>query len=77
MRTTVRLDDDLLRNTKAYAASRGMTLTAVLDVALRRLLLEVNSPNPTPIQLPVFGEGGLRPGVDLDNNVALLDLMDS
>ena len=28
------------------------------------------------IELPVFGEGGMRPGVDLDDSAALLDIME-
>jgi hypothetical protein len=28
------------------------------------------------IDLPVFGEGGTQPGVDLDDSAALLDLME-
>jgi hypothetical protein len=28
------------------------------------------------VELPVFGEGGMRPGVDLDDSAALLDVME-
>jgi len=28
------------------------------------------------VELPTFGEGGVQPGVDLDDSAALLDLMD-
>jgi hypothetical protein len=35
-----------------------------------------SGPGQTP-RLPVFGEGGLLPGVDLDNSAALLDAMDA
>jgi len=38
MRTTVRLDDDLLRQTKTLAAQTGRTLTAVIEDALRETL---------------------------------------
>ena len=30
----------------------------------------------TPFKVIPYGSGGLRPGVDLDNTAALLDLMD-
>ena len=38
MRTTVILDDDLLRDVKQYAAEEDMTFTAVIHQALRELL---------------------------------------
>src|ERR1700675_4442894 len=38
MRTTVRLDDDLLRQTKTLAAQTGRTLTAVIEDALRETI---------------------------------------
>lgn len=78
MRTTVRLDDALLREAKRYAAEQGTTLTAVLDQALREVLARQQQ---EPIQerrpLPSFKGEGLQPDVDLDDTTALLDLMNS
>ena len=31
---------------------------------------------PQAVELPVFGEGGTQPGVDLDDSAALLDLIE-
>lgn len=76
MRTTIRLDDDLLRAAKEYAAERGTTMTAVIEDALRELLARRERQDRKPFQLVTFGEGGLRPGVDLDDSAALLDLME-
>lgn len=77
MRTTVRLDDDLLREAKKLAASRGITLTAVLDEALRSLLARRVEEGPLEApSLPVFAGRGLQPGVDLDDSAALLELME-
>ncbi|MDQ3973587.1 MAG: type II toxin-antitoxin system VapB family antitoxin [Actinomycetota bacterium] len=76
MRTTVRLDDALLRAAKRYAAEHGTTLTRVLEDALRALLARRDSPAPQPFLLVTFGQGGLRPGVDLDDSVALTELME-
>ena len=73
----MRLDDDLLREVKEVAASRGMTLTAVLDEALREMLArrgESESAESPP--LPVFTGRGLQPGVDLEDSAALLELME-
>ncbi len=77
MRTTVRLDDQLLTAAKEHAARTGRTLTALLEDALRTFLaLESRQKKRPPLQLPPFGDGGLQPGVDLDNTADLLDLME-
>ncbi len=72
MRTTVRLDDDLLAEAKAHVAHSGCTLTAFFEDALRRALAEAKQ-RPPP-KLPTFRGDGLQPGVDLDDSAALLDL---
>ena len=76
MRTTIRLDDDLLARAKQLAARTGRTLTAVIEEALRAGLARYR-PDRTrePIELPTFGAGGLLPGVDLDASSPLLDGM--
>jgi hypothetical protein len=77
MRTTVRLDDDLLARIKQFAAEQSMTLTAVLELALREMLARrqrLRDERRTP--LPTFGGNGLQPGVDLDDSAALLELME-
>ena len=77
MRTTVRLDQHLLRAAKELAAQTGRTLTAVIDDALRASLARHRSPHRQPrVTLPTFKGKGLRPGVDLDDTAGLLDVMD-
>src|SRR5207245_1221059 len=44
MRTTVRLDERLLRQAKQFAARNGRTLTAVIDDALRQFLSRREAP---------------------------------
>jgi len=77
MRTTLRLDDDLLDQAKRYAAENGMTLTALIDQTLREALSrgEQVAGSKAP-QLPTYRGRGLQPGVDLDDSAALLDLME-
>ena len=78
MRTTIRLDDDLLTAAKRHAIETGRTLTAIVEDALRQAL--ARRPGRTPIreELPVATGGGvLQPGVDLDDSAALLELMES
>lgn len=78
MRTTVRLDEGLLRAVKQYAVGADRTVTSVLEEALRRLLADVDRQPPRPRSaLPVStAGGGLLPGVDLDDGAALAELMD-
>jgi hypothetical protein len=77
MRTTVRLDDDLLREAKVRAAEQGITLTQLIDESLReRLASRPQRMSVEPFRLPTYGEGGTRPGVNLNDNRAVRDLMD-
>lgn len=77
MRTTVRLHEPLLAEAKKYAAETGKTLTAVIEDALReKLARRKQATNKRRVRLPTFAGGKLQPGVDLDDNSALLDLME-
>lgn len=78
MRTTVRLDDRLLAAAKQLAAETGRTLTAVLEDALRETLARRSDrAQRRPVRLKTVKGDGIRPGVDLDDTAALLDLMES
>ncbi|PYR62325.1 MAG: DUF2191 domain-containing protein [Acidobacteria bacterium] len=78
MRTTIHLPDDLLAQAKQAAAASRRTLTQVIEEALREALGRRQRRGRTEApRLPVFGEGGLLPGVDLDDSAALLDAMDA
>jgi hypothetical protein len=73
----VRLDEDLLREAKSYAAATGRTLTAVIEDALREALARRHKrPERPRVQLRTFKGTGLQPGIDLDDSAALWDLMD-
>lgn len=77
MRTTIRMDDDLLAATKQLAAQTGRTLTAVIEDALREALMRHRrKKRQKPIRLPTMTGNGLQPGVDLDDSAALLELME-
>ena len=76
MRTTIRLDDQLLAEAKALAARTGRTLTRVIEDSLRASLApRAGDDGRRPTKLPTGGSGGLRPGVDLDDSASLLDVM--
>jgi hypothetical protein len=74
-RTTVNIDETLLRKLKATAAQRGVTLAALVNQLLRRALASQGKKVPYE-----FKFGGwvsqLQPGVDLSNRDSLWDLMD-
>jgi len=77
MRTTIRLEDSLLAETKKLAAESGRTLTGVIEDALREVLTRrKRTSSRAKVKFTTFGGRGLRPGVDLDNSAALLDLME-
>jgi hypothetical protein len=77
MRTTIRLDDDLLTEAKERAARQRVTLTAVIEQALRESFSRRQRHSPgRAVKLPTWGKGGLRPGVDLDDSASLLALME-
>ena len=77
MRTTIRMDDDLLAAAKAEAATSSQSLTAFIEEAVRRHIAARHRAQETPTpELPVFAGDGLLPGVDLDDSAALLDLME-
>jgi len=76
MRTTVRLDDQLLAQAKALAARTGRTLTQVIEDALRQALAASEESRRLKVELPTFGGDGLQPGVDLDDTASLISLME-
>jgi hypothetical protein len=78
VRTTIRLDDDLLARAKALAARTGRSLTKVIEDALRVALAQSRPRRRGgKIRLPTSGTGGLRAGIDLDDSASLLEAMES
>lgn len=78
MRTTIKLDDEILIEAKAIASRTGRTLAEVVEDAMREAFARRRSarqPSESAI-LPSFGTDGLRPGVDLDDSARLTDIMD-
>ncbi len=76
LKTTLNLDDRLLRNAKKTAAERGVTLTSIIEDGLRSALAR-----PTPrkrFKLRLKTVAGKRlPRVDISDREALYDLMES
>lgn len=75
MRTTVDLNDRLLRLAKQRAAARGVSLRELFEEALRAHLEP--KPKRAGYRLQWRTERGrIQPGVRLDDRDALFDLMD-
>jgi predicted transcriptional regulator len=79
MRTTIRLDDELLREAKRQAAESGKTLTAIIEESLRERLSrgKTKAVRQHRVKLKTTGRGGVLPGIDLDDSSALMDVMDN
>ena len=75
MRTTIDIDDQLLKYAKLQAAQQGSSLRRVIEDALREFLSRDQTESKR-IKLETFSGNGLKPGVDLDNCGSLLDIMD-
>lgn len=77
MRTTLDLDDKLMREIKKHAAESGQTLTRVVESALRDNLARRKQQKRTPFKLRwITVRGGLQPGVELSDRVSLHDRME-
>jgi hypothetical protein len=76
MRTTVRINDDLLKRAKKRAAEEGRTLTSLVEEGLLLTLSKVKSSRSKRVELPVSeSTGGVLPGVDLNRSRDLEEVM--
>jgi hypothetical protein len=75
-RTTITLDRELLAEAKIEAARSGRTVSEWIAESMRdRLARRTGAVKRQPVQLPTW-PGGPNPGIDLDNNAAVRDLLD-
>lgn len=75
MKTTLNLDDQLFRAAKKLAAERGITLTQVVEDALRAALAPAAQKKPYRLRMfTVKGKGPLP--VDVADRNALYDWME-
>lgn len=77
MRTTIRIDDQLMIEIKQHAALTGQTLASVIEDALRQMINnQKQSEFREKVELNTVPGDGTLPGVDLDDTSSLLDLME-
>lgn len=77
MRTTVSIDDEVLRGAKRRAADEGRTLGDLITESLRERLARRPTTGHERYLAVTSGEGGPLPGVDITNNAAVRDVMDA
>lgn len=77
MKITVQLDHRLLSEARTFAADTGRTLDALIEDALRQALARRDSGvSRKYVRLTTFGGTGPRPGVKLDSNSVVADLVE-
>jgi hypothetical protein len=78
MRTTISLDEHLLRAAKQRALEHEMTLGTLIENALRLALDPARGSEQSHPSLPLSKRGGgTRPGVDVADGARLRDVMDT
>ena len=80
MRTTIRMQDQLLQAAKQRALAEHKSLTAFIEEAVQEKL-SAAQPAPAaaenePFYLVTFNGRGTQPDIDLDDNAGLRDTMD-
>lgn len=77
MRTTVRLDDDLLREAKKLALDTERTLTNLIEDGLRTLLSRrKKETRRSRVHLKTVRGQGVHRGIDLDDTASLIEVME-
>jgi predicted transcriptional regulator len=75
MRTTLNLDDDLMRSLKRRAAETGRTMTEMIEEAIREMLSRPSSPEAEEFRW-VTVKGRVLPGIDIADRDSLFDAME-
>lgn len=76
MKTTLNLNDQVLRHAKERAARDGITLTRFVENAMRAKLMATQRNGPT-FKLKISTVKGKRPpNVDISDRDALYDVLD-
>jgi hypothetical protein len=78
MRTTIRINDDLLKQAKKRAADEGRTLTSLVEDGLAFILVKPKTSRRKRVDLPISkATGGVLPGVDLNRSSDLEEVMNA
>jgi hypothetical protein len=74
MKTTLVIDDAVIRRLRQEAARRGVTMSELVEAGLRRILDEPTPPQEPLPTLPSWNGGGAR--IDVADRDALHTLLD-
>ncbi|MCW5942751.1 MAG: hypothetical protein KIS66_10995 [Fimbriimonadaceae bacterium] len=74
VRTTVTIEEGLLKQAKRMALEQDTSLSEVIERSLRQGMIGMRREVP---ELPSFGRGGLLPGVDLTSNASVEALFEN
>jgi hypothetical protein len=80
VRTTLNIDDSLLKTTKKYAIERNCTLGQIVEEALHirfSTLSKQADDQASSRALKTFKGNGLCDGIDLNDSASLLERMES
>jgi len=69
MRTTIRINDDLLKQAKKQAAGKGCTLASLVEDGLALILSKPKTGRRKRVDLPISkATGDILPGIDLNRS---------
>jgi antitoxin component of RelBE/YafQ-DinJ toxin-antitoxin module len=74
-RTTIEFDESVLEQAKEMANEQGATLSEFVQDATLQRIKRIKEP-PVELDLPVVPGGRLRPGVDINSNAKLQEILD-
>lgn len=78
MRTTIRINDDLLKQAKKRTADEKRTLTSLVEEGLSLILTKSERAHRKRVELPISkATGGVLPGVDLNRSSDLEEVMNA
>jgi hypothetical protein len=78
MRTTIRINEYLLKRAKKRAADEERTLTSLVEDGLALILAKPKTSRRKRVELPVSkATGGVLPGVDLNRSSDLEEVMNA
>jgi hypothetical protein len=72
MRTTISVSDTVLQSAKREAETRGVTVSVVVEDALRKFLSQSARPSGPSFHLPTVRGKLVNPDLDLDRTSALI-----
>ena len=78
MRTTIRINENLLKRAKKLAANEGRTLTSLVEDGLALILTKPKAKRRERVELPISkATGGVMPGIDLNRSSDLEEVMNT